>query len=317
MENTEKGLFENIDLPGIYKRRRIVNAFMLGLSGLATLLAVVPLVWITVYVLFKGSSYINLDFFIHFPQPMGMSGGGVLHAIEGTFVMVVIASIMSIPLAILAANYLLLYPNNLISNAVRFSTDLLSGVPSIVIGLFGYAVIVVVQKHYSAMAGGVVLAIIMLPVMLRATEEMLKLVPKELREGALALGSPEWKASLSVILPASAEGVITGIMLAIARAIGETAPLLFTALGNDNYDIAKFIQQGITYHQSFGEILGKILGQPTDALPLTLWKYAQQPYPERVEQSWAVAMVLMLFVLLLNIAARLWLSYRQRQTHAK
>ena len=313
----EEGLFDQVDLTSVYKRRRFVNYLMLGLSGAATLLAVIPLVWITVYVLYKGSTYINLDFFIHFPKPMGMPGGGVLHAIEGTLVMVLIASVISIPLALLAANYLLLFPKHILSSAVRFSTDLLSGVPSIVIGLFGYAVIVVTQKHYSAFAGGIVLAIIMLPVMLRATEEMLKLVPKELREGALALGSPEWKAAISVVLPASMEGIITGIMLAIARAIGETAPLLFTALGNDNFDIGHYIKQGITYHQSVWGILMQIINQPTDALPLTLWKYAQQPYAERVQQSWAVAMVLMLFVLLLNILARLWLSYRQKRMFAK
>jgi len=306
------GLFAQIDLRRVYRRRKIVNTVMLSLTGLATLLAVIPLVWITVYVLIKGGASINLDFFIHLPRPMGTPGGGVLQAIEGSFVMVVLASLFSIPPALLAAFYLAHSPNTPLANALRFSTDLLSGVPSIVIGLFGYAIIVVYQKHYSALAGGVVLAIIMLPVVLRSAEEMLKLVPKELREGALALGSPEWRAAISVLLPAAAEGIVTGIMLAIARATGETAPLLFTALGNDNYEIGNIIRQGIHYHQSLGQIIGNIVSQPTDALPLTLWKYAQQPYPERVQQAWAVALVLMLFVLLLNIVARLWLASAKR-----
>lgn len=305
-------LFEQTDLKRLYRRRKLTNAVMLGLTGVATLLAVIPLVWITVYVIIKGGAAINLDFFIHLPRPMGTPGGGVLHAIEGSLVMVALASFFAIPPALLAAFYLLYRPNTPLANALRFSTDLLSGVPSIVIGLFGYAIIVVHQKHYSALAGGVALAIIMLPVVLRSTEEMLKLVPKDLREGALALGSPEWRAALSVLLPAAAEGIVTGIMLAIARATGETAPLLFTALGNDNYDIGRYIRQGMQYHQSLGQILGNILGQPTDALPLTLWKYAQQPYPERIQQAWAVALVLMLFVLTLNIVARLWLASAKR-----
>ncbi len=302
------GVFGSVNLEKVNHRRRITNAFMLGVTGLATLLAIVPLIWITIYVIVKGGSYINLDFFIHLPRPMGTTGGGVLQAIEGSFVMVILASFFAIPPALLAAFYLAHYPSTPLAGALRFSTDLLSGVPSIVIGLFGYAIVVVPQKHYSALSGGIVLAIIMLPVVLRSAEEMLKLVPGELREGALALGSPEWKASVSVILPAASEGIVTGIMLAIARAAGETAPLLFTALGNDNYEIGNYIRQGIRHHQSIGHIIGNILGQPTDALPLTLWKYAQQPYPERVQQAWAVALVLMIFVLVLNVTARLWIA---------
>lgn len=305
-------LFEHTDLKRLDRRRKRTNAVMLTLTGIATLLAIVPLVWITVYVLLKGGSAINLDFFTRLPQPMGTAGGGVLHAIEGSLVMVTLASLFAIPPALLAAFYLLYHPNTPLANALRFSTDLLSGVPSIVIGLFGYAIIVMHQKHYSALAGGVALAIIMLPVVLRSTEEMLKLVPKDLREGALALGSPEWRAALAVLIPAAAEGIVTGIMLAVARATGETAPLLFTALGNDNYEIVHYIRQGIQYHQSLGKILSNIFTQPADALPLTLWKYAQQPYPERIQQAWGVAFVLMLFVLTLNIVARLWLASAKR-----
>lgn len=308
-------IFAGMDIARLNKKRRRINFVMLSLTGVATLFAIIPLFWITIYVIVKGSAYINLDLFIHLPQAMGTEGGGVLHAIEGSAVMVLFASLFSIPPALLAAFYLLHHPNTPLANVLRFSTDLLSGIPSIVIGLFGYAVIVVVQKHYSALAGSVVLAIIMLPVILRSAEEMLKLVPKELREGALALGTPEWKSAVTVILPAAAEGVVTGIMLAIARATGETAPLIFTALGNDNYEIFKYVRQGIQYKQRLGETLKLILEQPTGALPLTMWKYAQQPYQERVQQAWAVALVLMLFVLLLNIAARLWLARRRRQRY--
>ncbi len=312
-----QGIFSQVDLPRVYRRRRRTNAVMLGFTGLTLLLAIVPLVWIVVYVFLKGGSHLNADFFIHLPQPMGVAGGGVLHAIEGSLVMVLLASLFSVPPAVLTAFYLTTHPTAALSAAIRFATDLLSGIPSITIGLFGYAVIVVAQKHYSAFAGGIVLAIIMLPIVIRSTEEMLKLVPASLREGSLALGAPEWKTALKVLLPASAEGVVTGIMLAVARATGETAPLLFTALGNDNYEIGAMVKQGIANRQGIGAILTRIFAQPADALPLTLWKYAQQPYPERVEQAWTVALVLMLFVLTLNISARLWLSHRKNTRRSR
>lgn len=304
-------IFSQVNLQRVYRRRRLTNKIMLGLTGLMLVLALIPLIWIIVYVLIKGGRYINLDFFIHLPQPMGTTGGGILHAIEGSLVMVVLASVFSIPPALLAAFYLTTHESTPLASAIRFSTDLLAGVPSITVGLFGYAVIVLAQKHYSALAGGVVLAIIMLPVVIRSAEEMLKLVPPDLRAGSLALGAPEWKTAIKVVLPAAAEGIITGIMLGVARATGETAPLLFTALGNDNYEIGKMIKQGIEHNQSIFDVLGRIFEQPADALPLTLWKYAQQPYPERVEQSWAVALVLMLFVLSLNILARVWIARRR------
>ncbi len=308
-------IFAQVNLPRVYRRRKWVNNIILGLTGLTVILAGIPLVWIVIYVILKGWRVINLDFFIHLPTAMGATGGGVTNAIQGSIVMVIVAAIIAIPLALLIAFYLLYYPQTRLGVAIRFSTDLLSGVPSIVIGIFGYALFVLPFKHFSALAGGLVLAMIMLPVVVRSSEEMLKLVPKELREGSLALGAPEWKTSLSVILVAAMEGVVTGIMLGLARAIGETAPLLFTALGNEHYDVFGYIKQGIATNQSLWEIFHKILAEPTDALPLTLWKYAQQPYPERVEQSWGVALVLMLLVLLLNIGARTWLAWKRRQTH--
>jgi len=189
----------------------------------------------------------------------------------------------------------------------------LSGVPSIVIGLFAYAVIVKPMGHFSGFAGGVAMAILMLPTIVRTTEEMLKLVPHSLREASLGLGAPEWKTSISVVLPAALNGIITGFLLAIARAAGETAPLLFTALGNERYNLGLIVQSGIAQQQGLGEIIKRIFDQPVDSLPLTLWKYAQQPYPERIQQSWAVALVLMIFVLMINIFARLWVESRKRR----
>ncbi len=293
--------------------RKINNGFMLGLTGFLTLLALVPLFWIIGYVVIRGGKSINLDFFTQLPKPLGMEGGGVLHAIEGTIIVSVLAAIIAIPPGILAAFYAARNPNTPLGVALRFSTDVLSGVPSIVIGLFGYAIIVKPQGHYSALAGGVALAILMLPTIIRTTEEMLKLVPSTLREASLGLGASEWKTSLSVLLPAALNGVITGILLSIARAAGETAPLLFTALGNERFDLATIVKSGISSHQSIFTILGRIFEQPIDSLPLTLWKYAQQPYPERIEQSWAVALVLMILVLSTNIIARVWIEVRTRK----
>jgi phosphate transport system permease protein len=293
-----------------FRRRKVSNTLMLSVTVFFTFLALIPLFWIIGYVVYKGGQYINLDFFIHLPTPLGISGGGVLNAIEGTIVLTILASIFAIPPGILAAYYVAYKPNTLLGILLRFGTDVLSGVPSIIIGLFGYALIVKNQGHYSALAGGIGLAIIMLPTIIRTTEEMIKLVPHSLREGSLALGSPEWKTALSVTLPAASQGIITGVMLGIARASGETAPLLFTALGNEHYNVSRIIQLGITGHQSMSTILNNIIGQPVDSLPLTLWKYAQQPYPERINQSWAAALVLMIVVLSINILTRLWVQFR-------
>jgi phosphate transport system permease protein len=280
-----------------YQRRKLANWVMLAVTGLFTLLALVPLFWIIGYVIYKGGQYINLDFFIHLARPLGMAGGGVLNAIEGTFILTILASIFAVPPGILTAYYVAYKPNTPLGIIVRFGTDVLSGVPSIVIGLFCYALIVKNQGHYSALAGGIALAILMLPTIIRTTEEMVKLVPHSLREGALALGSPEWKTALGVTLPAASQGIITGVLLGIARASGETAPLLFTAL--------------------VFTILGKIIGQPVDSLPLTLWKYAQQPYPERINQSWAAALVLMIIVLSINILTRVWVQARANRMQGK
>jgi phosphate transport system permease protein len=306
-----------IDATRGYARRKFINVLMLTLTGLLTLLALVPLFWIIGYVVYKGGQYINLDFFTQMPKPLGMAGGGVLHAIEGTLILTLLGGLFAIPPGVLAAIYAAYNPNKPLGIAVRFGTDVLSGVPSIVIGLFGYALIVKQQGHYSALAGGIALAILMFPTIVRTTEEMIKLVPHNLREGSLALGAPEWKTMLSVTLPAAANGIFTGILLGLARASGETAPLLFTALGNESYEIGRIVNSGIASKQSAFTVLSRIFEQPVDSLPLTLWKYAQQPYPERINQSWAAALVLMIIVLSMNIIARLWVRYRTAKMHGK
>jgi phosphate transport system permease protein len=293
-----------------YARRRAGNGIMLALTGLMAALALVPLVWIIVYVVIRGGSMLSLSFFTQAPRPLGVAGGGVFHAIQGTIILTVLAGVIAIPPGVLAAVYAARNPNTPAGVAVRFATDVLSGVPSIVVGLFGYALIVKAQGHYSAVAGAIALAILMLPIIVRTTEEMVKLVPHTLREGSLALGAAEWKTTLSVVLPAAANGIITGLLLGLARASGETAPLLFTALGNERYDAFRIIKLGVQTHQSLPSILNTLVEQPIDSLPLTLWKYAQQPYPERIEQAWGVALVLMALVLLTNIVARLWVQAR-------
>jgi phosphate transport system permease protein len=293
--------------PRLNARRRIVNAIMLSVTGLFTLLALVPLIWIIVYVIQMGGQYINLDLFTKLPASLGQAGGGVLNAIEGTIIVTIIASLLSVPIGLLAGLYAANHPNTPLGLALRFGTDVLSGVPSIVIGLFGYALIVVPQGHYSGVAAGVAIAIIMLPPIIRTTEEMIKLVPNSMREASLALGAPEWRTSLRVMVPAALSGIVTGFMLAVARGVGETAPLLFTALGNDRYDLGQIVQTG----QSLGNILNRAVDQPVDGLTLSMWKYAQQPFPERVQQAWAVALVLMLFVLGVNILARTLISRQQ------
>ncbi|MCX6066658.1 MAG: phosphate ABC transporter permease PstA [Chloroflexi bacterium] len=308
--------FSELIKTGYQKRsvqRKSINVLMLSLTALATLLALIPLFWIVGYVIYMGAPSLNLAFFTQLPRPIGMDGGGVLHAIQGTLIVTVLAGLFAVPPGVLAAFYASRYPNTPLGIALRFSTDVLSGVPSIVIGLFTYALMVKPMGHYSGLAGGVALAILMLPTIIRTTEEMLKLVPHTLREGSLGLGASEWKTSLSVLFPAAFSGIVTGFLLALARAMGETAPLLFTALGNERYNVNQIVTSGLRGKQSAFQILQRVLDQPLDSLPLTLWKYASQPYPERVAQAWGVALVLMIFVLLVNISARVWIENRARK----
>jgi phosphate transport system permease protein len=276
-----------------YTRRKITNAVMLTLTGVATLLAVVPLVWIIGYVALEGGRFLSLDFFAQLPTPVGVPGGGIANAIVGSAITVGIACLIAIPVSLVAAFYVIDHPNTPLGVAVRFGTDVLSGVPSIVMGIFAYTVIVLPQKHFSAFSGGFALAIIMTPIVLRTTEEMLKLVPRNLREGSLALGAPEWKTAAQVLLPAALNGVVTGIMLGVARVAGEAAPMIFTAFGNPFFSADP--------------------NQPIATLPHTIFVYAISPYKDWHDKAWTTALVLIAFVLGLNVLARLWTARRTRQ----
>jgi len=273
------------------RNRRLVNVLMLGLTGLATLLALVPLAWILVEVVARGSSALSAEFLTQTFKPTSLGGGGIWHAMVGTAILVGLASLLAVPVGILAAFYVVAHPNSAMGLAVRFGADVLSGLPSIVVGLFIYTVLVI-ERGYSALAGSLALAILMLPVVVRTTEEMLRLVPQSLREASLGLGAPEWKTTFSVMLPAALTGVVTGLMLAVARVSGETAPLLFTALGSNNLSVA--------------------LDKPMASLPLTLFKYAVDPNKIRNAQAWAIALVIVVLVLALNVGARLIAMWRSR-----
>jgi phosphate transport system permease protein len=279
-----------------HQRRRAVNSIMLVLTGSAAFVAVVPLVWIVVYVTQQGISFLTPEFFSHLPTPVGVPGGGVSNALAGSAITVGLACVFAIPVALLAALYVAYHPNTPLGIAVRFGTDVLSGVPSIVVGIFAYTVVVLPMGHFSALAGSVALAIIMLPTVLRTTEEMIKLVPGSLREGSLALGAPEWRTSIQVVMPAAISGVVTGIMLGVARVAGEAAPMLFTALGNSfwNTDI----------------------GQPISTLPLMIFTYAVSPYQDWHAKAWTTALVLVVLVLALNVLARAVVGWQQRKTGA-
>ena len=276
-----------------YGRRRAVNRLMLFLCGLAAFMALIPLIWIIVYVTREGSQYLSLDFFTQEPTPVGVPGGGVLNAIVGSGIVVGIACLIAIPIGIVTAFYTSEHANTPLGTAIRFATDVLSGVPSIVMGMFAYAVVVLPQKHYSAWSGGIALAIIMAPIILRTTEEMLKLVPRNLREGSLALGASEWKTTLQVMLPAAINGVVTGVMLGIARVAGEAAPMIFTAFGNPN--------------------LSTDLNQPMATLPHLIYVYSIAPYKEWHDKAWTTAFVLIVLVLGLNVGARIFTWWRLRK----
>ena len=273
-------------------RRRLVNRIMLGLSGTAAVLAVIPLVWIIATVLIEGSKQLSITFLTSLPTPVGVEGGGIANAIVGSFMTVGLGLVISAPIGMLAGTYAASHPNSRFGILIRFSTDTLAGVPSIVMGIFAYTIVVLPQGHFSALAGGVVLAFIMLPIIIRTTEEMLKLVPGALREGSLALGAADWRTSLRVMIPAAASGILTGLMLAIARAAGEAAPMLFTAFGNP--------------------FMSTDLGEPVATLPHTVFVYASSPYADWKEKAWATALVLIAIVLALNVSARLLTRWRSR-----
>lgn len=270
--------------------RRFRGKFMVALMGLAVIVALLPLFFILLNLILKGAGSINLDFFTRMPAPAGENGGGVLHAITGTLVIVALASLMGLPLGIGAGVYCAEYPGSRIAWVSRFVADVLNGTPSIVVGVFAWTWIVATQKHFSGFAGSVALAMLMIPMVMRTTEEMIKLVPNSLREAALALGYPRWRTSLTIVLRTTLPGIVTGTLLAVARISGETAPLLFTALGSQFFNLDPT--------------------QPMAALPLTVFTYATGPYEQWHQLAWASALVLIMVVLVLSIGARL--ATRQR-----
>ncbi len=260
----------------VSRYRRLANYGAMTLAAVAALLVLVPLIAILAYLLMKGLGSLNSAFLTQTPKPVGEPGGGMANAIMGSAIILGIASLIGVPLGITGGIYLAEYGRNSFGNVVRFVADVLNGVPSIVIGIAVYGLVVVTQHHFSALAGGVALGIMMVPTIIRATEEMLLMVPQAIREAALGLGIPQWRTTLSITLRTATSGVITGIMLAFARVAGETAPLLFTAFGNQFWNFK--------------------LNQPTAALPLQIYTYAISPYDEWHRQAWAGAIVLILLI---------------------
>jgi phosphate transport system permease protein len=272
-----------------FTARKAINALVTGLAVLATGLVLVPLAAILIYLVYKGASSLNLNFFTKMPSSPGEAGGGMANSIMGSGIILALASLMGIPVGIAAGVYLAEYGRGkLLGNAVRFTADVLNGVPSIVVGISMYALIVKPQLHFSAFSGGVALAVMMVPTITRTTEEMLSTVPHATREAALGLGVPKWRTTISVALRTASPGIITGCMLAFARVAGETAPLLFTALGNEFWNTN--------------------INQPTDALPLRIYKYANSPYDEWHRLAWAGSLVLILMIMVSVTLVRIYAS---------
>ena len=265
-------------------RRRITDHVMTGMAVLTVILVLAPLFAIFAYLVYRGVGSINWAFLTQTPKPVGEAGGGMANAIVGSAFILALASILGVPVGVGAGIYLAEYGRNRFGDVIRFTADVLNGVPSIVIGIVAYAIVVLTQRHFSALAGGVALAIMMIPTITRTTEEMLLLVPQALREAAYGLGIPRWRTTLSVTLRTATSGVITGIMLAFARVAGETAPLLFTAFGNQFWNLK--------------------VNEPTAALPLQIFSYAISPYDEWHRQAWAGALVLIILIVSAVAAVR-------------
>jgi phosphate transport system permease protein len=263
--------------------RKAVNAVMTSVTAACALFAIGILALILGYIAVRGVTSLSLSFLLETPKPVG-EGGGIGNAITGTLMLLAVASAVGLPFGIAAGVYLSEYGKGWFANAVRFVTDTLTGVPSIVVGVFIYTLIVVPMKQYSGLAGALALALIMIPIVTRTTEEMIKLVPNSLREGALALGAPQWRVTMGVVLPAAAPGIATGAMLAIARVSGETAPLLFTAFGSRFFNF--------------------YMDKPVASLTVQIYNYAISPYDEWHAQAWAATLVLMALILSINIAVR-------------
>jgi len=268
-------------------RRSVTNYLVSGLAILATIVVLAPLAAILFYLVYKGASSLNLAFFTKIPAPVGQSGGGMANSIFGSGVILLLSSLMGIPVGIAAGVYLAEFGRGrALANAVRFTADVLNGVPSIVMGIAIYSLVVMPQKHFSALAGGIVLAIMMVPTVTRTTEEMLSTVPHAVREAALGLGVPKWRTVLSVSLRTASPGIITGCMLAFARVAGETAPLLFTAFGNQFWSFK--------------------LNEPIAALPLQIFVYAISPYDEWHRLAWAGSLVLIALIMVSVTLVRIY-----------
>lgn len=268
-----------------HQRRKWVDRAMSGLLLLAAFAALVPLFSVLGYVVWNGAGYLNWDFFSKLPKPVGETGGGMANALAGTVTLVATASLIGVPWGVAAGVFLSEYGDGKLGTIVRFATDMLASVPSIVIGLFVYALIVVPMGGFSAMAGGVALAIIMIPIVARSTEEIVRLVPVHIREAGLALGLSRWKVILRIVLRGCVSGITTGVMLAVARVAGETAPLLLTSLNNQYWNL------GLT--------------GPIASLPVQIYSYAISPFDEWHGLAWAGALLLVLMVFVVNVLARL------------
>jgi phosphate transport system permease protein len=268
--------------------RKAVNSTMSAATALCALLAVSPLLFVLGLLTVKGASSINWSFLTQLPKPTGELGGGMANAIAGSGQLLLLAALFGVPLGVLGGIYLSEFGGWTIPFFVRYAADLLVSVPSIVIGIFGYAVVVHPMGHFSALAGGFALGTMLFPIVLTNTEQFLRTVPVWLREGSLALGAGQWKTIVSVVVPASLQGILTGILLGLARVAGETAPLLFTAFNNDYW--ARGWQQ------------------PVSSLPVKIYEYALSPYDDYHRQAWAAALVLLTLVLLVNVISRLVLA---------
>ncbi len=277
---------------GYYLRRKIVNRFMVTLLVLTALLATVPLFSVFIYVCQQGLPALGLSFFTELPKPVGELGGGMANAIVGSLIIVTLGSVIGIPVGIATGVYLSEYGSgqkaNRLASVLRFSTELLAGVPSIIVGIFAYALFVIPMRRFSGIAGGAALAIIMIPTIARTTEELLRLVPIHIREAGLALGIPRWKVTLRIVLQGSLGGIVTGVMLALARVSGETAPLLFTALGS--------------------QFWSRNIDEPMASLPVQIFNYAISPFEEWHKLAWGGAFILVVFIFLLNLGMRLILK---------
>jgi phosphate transport system permease protein len=266
-------------------RRKAISGFVVFLCGLSVVIALVPLVLVFAYVLQRGFSSLNWDFFTKMPKPVGETGGGMANAMVGTLILIGVASAFAVPVGVIAGVYLAEYGKRTFGSLVRFTADVLNGVPSIVIGIFAYGLAVLPFKHFSALAGGLALGFMMIPIITRTTEELLNLVPGTLREGSLALGATRARAAFSVMVPAALPGIMTGILVALARIAGETAPLLFTAFNNRFFTTS--------------------LVQPISSLPVQVYTYAVSPYDDWHRQAWAGALVLVGFVFVFSVLARI------------